>query len=269
MNKLWRNMPAYLQLAAIWPQMGLVYRFYIVMNMLSVVLRIYLISVVFRAVYAGRPTVDGIALPEVITFITLANLQGMLVISMLPGHLGERIREGSIIFDLGRPAPFLGQLMAHQIGNTVSALPYLLLVLPFAWLVGGIAPPPTLSAALLYVLSLSLGYMIAVLIGMLLGLVAFWATEIDGFIDIYYFANQFFSGALVPLWFFPPMLRQVAAALPFQAQTFIPLSFYGGQIAGTDAAAALGLQLFWIVVLGVAAWLVWRRAMLRVIVQGG
>lgn len=269
MNRLWRNVPGYVQIAGIWPQVSLVYRFYIVMNMIGVVLRIYLITVVFRAVYAGRPTVDGITLPQVVTFVTLANLQGMLVISMLPGHLRERIREGSIIFDLGRPAPFLGQLIAHQIGNTISALPYLVLVLPFAWLIGGIEAPPTLAAAMLYILSLGLGYIIAVLIGMLIGLAAFWATEIGGFMMIYQFVNQFFSGALVPLWFFPPVLRQVAAVLPFQAQTFIPISLYGGQIAGDAVVGALGLQFFWIVVLGFAAWLVWRRAMLRVVVQGG
>lgn len=269
MKTLWRNLPAYGQIAGIWPQMALIYRLELVFNMVGLLLRVFLLSVVFTAVYAGRPTVDGIALPQVITFVTLANLQNVLVSSMIGEHLRERIRDGSIVFDLGRPVPFLGQLLAHQIGNTLAILPFVMLAAPFAWLVGGIAPPPSPSALLLYFLSLGLGYLIAVLIGMLIGLAAFWTTEAGGFIMIYQFVNQFFSGALVPLWFFPPVLRRVADVLPFQAQTFTPISIYSGHWTGQRALAALGVQLLWVVVIAIADWLVWRRAMRRVVVQGG
>ncbi len=117
--------------------------------------------------------------------------------------------------------------------------------------------------------SLGLGYLVAMLMGLLLGLMAFWTLELGGVLTIYAFANQFFGGALVPLWFFPPLLRRVADLLPFQAQAFIPLSIYTGQLVGTQAVEALALQLFWVVALFGLARLVWQRAMYRVVIQGG
>ncbi len=104
---------------------------------------------------------------------------------------------------------------------------------------------------------------------LIIGLIAFWTMETGGFLTIYSFANQFFGGVLVPLWFFPPLLRRVAELLPFQAQVFIPVSMYTGQLFGTQAVQALALQLFWVVALCGLARLVWQRAMQRVVIQGG
>jgi ABC-type uncharacterized transport system permease subunit len=151
----------------------------------------------------------------------------------------------------------------------MAVIPFVTLALPFAILLGGIQVPQSFTAGLLYMVSLGLGYLVAVLMGLTLGLAAFWTTEIGGVLTIYAFANQFFGGVLVPLWFFPPLLRRVAGLLPFQAQAFIPLSLYTGQVAGTEALQALGLQLFWVVVLSALARLMWQRAMYRVVIQGG
>jgi ABC-type uncharacterized transport system permease subunit len=225
--------------------------------------------VIFVAVYAGRETVGGIALHQVITFVTLVNLQVFLLFPEIAGYVRERVREGQIAFDIGRPAPFLSQLLAHQLGATAAVAPFVALAVPCAMLLGGIQLPQSPMAGLLYVVSLGLGYLVAMLIGLLIGLMAFWTMETGGVLTIYAFANQFFGGALVPLWFFPPALRRVADLLPFQAQAFIPLSMYTGQLAGAQAARALGLQVFWVVALFALAWLVWRRAMHRVVIQGG
>jgi len=179
------------------------------------------------------------------------------------------VREGQVALDLVRPAPFINQLLAYQVGATVAAVPAIILALPFAIVVGGIQAPQSLMAGLLYIVSLALGYLVAILMGLIIGLTAFWTMELGGVLVIYTFANQFFGGALIPLWFFPPLLRRVADLLPFQAQAFIPLSMYTGQLDGAQAAQALVLQLFWVVILFGLASLLWRRALYRVVIQGG
>ncbi|MEP7189786.1 MAG: ABC-2 family transporter protein, partial [Roseiflexaceae bacterium] len=188
---------------------------------------------------------------------------------MLAWHIQERIREGQIALDLARPVPFLGQLLANQVGTTAAFAPFVLLAVPLALIVGGLEPPASASAALLYLVSMALAYMVTALMGMLMGLIAFWTLQTRGVQAIYEFVSQFFAGAMVPLWFFPPLLRQVADWLPFQAQAFIPLSLYMGQVPQQGIAGALGLQLFWVIVLFGMAWLVWQRAMRRVIIHGG
>ncbi|MFL5802489.1 MAG: ABC transporter permease [Roseiflexaceae bacterium] len=269
MKRVGRHIPAYIQIAGLWPQIAYTYRFGNAVDLFSLLLKVYLLKMVFTAVYAGRDTVDGIPLRQVITVITLANLQLWLMSPMIASLIQQRVRTGQLALDLARPVPFLGQLLAHQIGSTVAALPFVLLALPFALALGGLGLPAAGAAGLLYLISLLLGYGIMVLMGLLLGLLAFWILEISGLRIIYDFANQFFAGALVPLWFFPPALRSVAGLLPFQAQTFIPLALYTGQIPSNRAVAALGQQLFWLIALSGVAWLLWRRAQHRIVIQGG
>src|SRR4051812_27841984 len=263
------NLPAYLQIANLWLQIAYTYRVNLAMELVGVLLKIFLLKVVWTAVYAGHDTVDGIELRHVISFVTLANLQMWLIFPMLAWHIQERIREGKIALDLARPVPFLGQLLANQVGVTAAFAPFVLLAVPLALIVGGLEPPASAGAALLYLLSMALAYMVTALLGMLMGLIAFWTLQTRGIQSIYDFVSLFFAGAMVPLWFFPPALRQLADWLPFQAQAFIPLSLYMGQEPQQGILGALGLQLFWVVALFGIAWLVWQRAMRRVIIQGG
>jgi ABC-2 type transport system permease protein len=269
MKRLWIDLPAYLQIMALWPQMALAYRMDFAFRVLGILLKVYLLKVIWTAVYAGRGAVDGVELRELIAFITLAQFQVWVMFPIIAEYIQERVHDGKIALDLARPIPFLGQLLAHQLGGTISYLPFVLLAMPLAFALGGFALPASLSAGLFYLLSLALGYLVSVLLGMLIGLVSFWTMQIWGIIDIYGYTNQFFTGALVPLWFFPAWLRQVADLLPFQAQTFIPLAIYTGQVPEHEIAAALGVQAVWVVLLLALVWAVWRRAMRRVVVQGG
>jgi ABC-2 type transport system permease protein len=269
MKRLWINLPAYLQIAGLWPQMALTYRVELAFRVFGILLKVYLLKVIWTAVYAGRGVVDGVELRELIAFITLAQFQVWVMFPLIADYIQERVHEGTIALDLARPVPFLGQLLAHQLGATASYLPFVLLAVPLALVLGGFVLPASLSAGLLYLLSLALGYLVSVLLGMLLGLVSFWTLQTWGVIAIYDYTNQFFTGALVPLWFFPTWLRQVADLLPFQAQTFIPLSIYIGQVPAHEIPAALGIQLGWVVALFALTWIVWQRAMRRVVIQGG
>jgi ABC-2 type transport system permease protein len=270
MNAVAARLPAYVKLASLQLQVTYAYRAEVIGGLLVVLLRILLLKAVWTAAFAGRVSVDGVALPDVITFITLGNLQLVLMRPMLVWYVQRRIHEGQIAFDLARPVPFLGQLFAQQIGATAGLLPFVALSVPLAIVVGNMALPASAGAALAYVVSLLLAYLIATLIGLLMGLVAFWTVQSLGIGVIYEFATQFFGGALVPLWFFPEPLKMLSSLLPFQTQVFIPVSIYTGAIADpSEIARALGLQAFWIAALAVIAWLVWQHARRVVTVYRG
>ncbi len=60
---------------------------------------------------------------------------------------------------------------------------------------------------------------------------------------------DFLCGGVVPLPFFPPALRRICELTPFAATSNVPYRVYSGDIAGTNAAFAVGLQIFWLLVL--------------------
>jgi ABC-type uncharacterized transport system permease subunit len=177
MTALAATLPAYLKLASLRVRTTYAYRGEVVGGLLVVLLRILLLSAVWTAAYAGRGSVDGVALPDVIAFVTLGNLQLVLMRPMLVWYVQHRIHEGQIGLDLARPVPFLGQLFAQQVGATAGLLPFVVLSVPLALLVGKLAPPASLGAGLAYLVSLVLAYLIATLIGLLMGLVAFWTVQ--------------------------------------------------------------------------------------------
>ncbi len=269
LRRAWANLPAYAQLARLSRQVTYVYRANLIFNVLSILIQVYLLKVVWTALYAGRNSVGTLGLHALITTMTVANLQLWVIAPYIANYLYRQVYQGKIALDLARPVGFLGQLLAQQVGFTLGIIPFVLLAAPVAWLVGGLQAPATASAMAFYVVSLVLAYLVSVLMGLLLGLSAFWTLEIGGFLGMYRFVSQFFAGALIPLQFFPPALRAVATVLPFQVQAYLPISLYLGQTQGAGVLAVLALQLAWVVALYALAHVVWRRALRRVVVQGG
>lgn len=264
------QLPAYRSLAGLQLKTTFAYRSSLVGGIVIVLLRIALLTAVWNAAYGGRPAVNGIKLSDVLTFVTLGNLQLALMRPMLVWYVQQRIHEGQIALDLVRPVPLLGQLFAQQIGATLGLLPFVAIGLSFASLSGNLAGPASPTAAVAYLWSLALAYLISILIGLLMGLVAFWTVQSLGVSVIYEFATQFFGGALIPLTFFPPPLLGVARFLPFQTQVSIPVSIYTGATSTTgELAGAFGLQLFWAGALVLIVGWIWRHARRVVTIYGG
>lgn len=269
MTRTWSNAPAYAEVVRIGIRSMLAYRTRFFFSALQIIVQIYVLRVVFTSVYAGQGSVDGITLRTTVVYLTLANLQGFFSSSFLDYFIRSRVREGKIASELARPAGFLGQMLALQIGSTLAMLPLLVVAFPLAWLVGGMSGPASAGYGALYAVSLALAYVIIVLLGLIMGISAFWTLETTGIAMIYSLVAQFFAGALVPLWFFPGPLRVVANLLPFQAMGFVPVSIYLGLPDGGNPLAALGLQCFWVVALYLFARWFWGRAHHRVVIQGG
>ncbi|MFE4539034.1 ABC transporter permease [Streptomyces scopuliridis] len=262
-------MKAHLACARMEFRVALAYRTSYLSTFVMMLLQIYLLTVVWSAFYDGREEVDGIGLGTMTAYATLATLQYNLVSPWRSSPIDQRVREGKVAVDLLRPIGFPGQMLAGQFGWISASVPVLVVALPFALLVGAGRAPESPAAAFAYPLALLGALVVNQLLGLLLGMVSFWTLEVSGALLAYRFVAQFFSGALVPLWFMPDPVRAAAELLPFQATAHTPAAVYLGQIEGPGIAAALGVQLWWIVALGGLATLVWSRARHRVLSQGG
>lgn len=247
----------------------LVHRADYAVNLIGVVLRIYLYTLVWKAVYAGRNAVDGIEVAVIVEFATLAVIQQWLIRPPTLSLIPRRIHVGTIAGDLVRPQHFLGQMAALQVGQTAARGVLVLAVIPVAVLIGEVGPPPTPEAALAAGPSFVLAYLISLVLSLLLGVTAAWTTEINGAFMVYRMIEQFLSGALVPLWFMPDVVRSVAAVLPFQAVVFTPLAVYLGERSGSALVGALAVQVGWLLGLSVAVAVVWRTALRRIVIHGG
>ncbi|HBF78992.1 MAG TPA: hypothetical protein DD420_03350 [Streptomyces sp.] len=262
-------MKAHLACARMEFRVALTYRSSYLSTFVMMLLQIYLLTVVWSAFYDGREEMDGIPLATMTAYATLSTLQYTLVNPWRSSPIEQRVREGKVAVDLLRPIGFPGQMLSGQVGWVFASVPVLLVALPFALLIGAGSAPASVAAGFAYPLALLGALLVSQLLGLLLGMVAFWTLEVSGALMAYRFVAQFFSGALVPLWFMPGPVRAAAQWLPFQATAYTPAAIYLGQAEGTGILAALGVQCAWVVVLGALAALVWSRARQRVLSQGG
>jgi len=264
------NLRGYLKLAQAPFQIMLAYRASTFIECLGILLRVYLMQFFWTAVYGGGGAVEGITLPMMITYATLSNIQGLVTSSWVQWAVQRKVRDGSIVIDLIRPYGFLRSLAASHLGGALLwGGPMAGFTLAASLLLVHLQPPASPAAGLAYLASLILAMVVNFCLLAMVGLVAFWTLELMGFNMIFEFVSLFLSGGLIPLWFLPLWMRRIAEWLPFQSLAHLPLSIYIGKIEGAAIWMALLKQAAWIGLLLALAWLIWRAAERKIIVQGG
>lgn len=242
----------------------------VLVSAVAVLVRVVLVVLVWRAVYAGVDEVSGVDGPTAVAYAVLGAVFTNVLNPFWRSSLEMRVRQGRIAVDLLRPVGLVPQTLAQQVGTTTAAVPRCVLAVLLALAIGALRAPAGGALGLLaFVVSTALGIAVALLCNLLVAMTAFWTLEVGGALMVYRAVAQFASGALIPLWFMPGWLRGTLEHLPFQAQVFTPLSVYFGALGGGDLAAALAVQALWVVLLALLAQLVWSRALHRVGVQGG
>ncbi len=264
-----RNLPAWIAIARTRLLVAYTYRVNVVMATLMTGIQIYLLTVVWTAAYGDRTEVDGIAVGQLLVYLTLANLQLRFLRPEMDEQIQERIRQGQIGFDLSRPVSYPGQLLAGALGEMVGLLPFLAIAFPVALIAGELSAPASVGAGFGYAAGLLLAWIVAALLNLLIGLISFWTLEMNGFRMIYMLVGNFATGALVPLWFMPDLLRSFIQLLPFQAIAFVPVSIYIGEPATGAIWSALLLQAMWIGILIVVIRWIWGQAFKHTVIQGG
>lgn len=244
------------------------YRTDILVWLLAPALQAVMLGALWRAVYDGRATVNGVSLSVMTTYVSLAAMQGTLNHDDTVDWLDRRVRDGKIGTDMARPVGLLWQQVCGQVAQMLMSFPMVALLLPVLLLFNGMnAPAP--GALLPYALSTLLGWFVYCCLQLLLGAVAFWTTEVGGMEFLYFVMSGFLSGILVPLWVMPDWLAGILAWLPWQAIVYTPVAIYIGRFEGARMWEAVGVQAAWVAVLFVFVRLVWGRAVHRVVVQGG
>lgn len=236
----------------------------------SVLLRVFLLSMLWTALYRNNGVQAGISLASMITYATLA-----LLLDLIYGVNGayiirEKIREGSIAIDLMRPISVPLYVFADTVGQTSFAALQIVPALLLSLLIVHLLPPVSFVAAIAFLASVAIGFVVNFFLDLMMATITFWTMEIFGVQLMMQFVSSLLSGALVPLYFFPAgIVQQLAFASPFAAIYNAPLSIYIGKVSGPQIMQTLGSQIVWAALFGLFAFALWRVGERRVVIQGG
>jgi ABC-2 type transport system permease protein len=244
------------------------YRFEVFTSIASLAVRVYLLRVVWVALYARNAAPHGVPLHTIITYSTVALLMGLILDIDQTRLLHDKLHDGSIVVDMMKPISVPFYLFADGTGEVIFHAALIVPSLALALLIVHIDVPsaPVLAA---FALSFFLGYFVGFFLNFMLNCIAFWTLEISAVQLIVTWITDLLGGQIVPLLFFPAFLQQAIFALPFAAMFSTPLLIYIGEIPPARYLQVMGLQVLWIVALGAIATLMWRAGARRVVVQGG
>ena len=218
----------------------------------------------------GSGDVDGITLPDMITYAVVYGMSSMAMADRVLAEVDEKLRSGDVAVDLIKPYSYPLTLAADQLGRTAfSALFSSLPTVVVAALLFGFALPPTAGSAVAYVVAFAISLAISFALACIVGMLGFYFLATFHFQWALGALRTLFAGTMVPLWFFPDGLRAVASALPFQFLGFVPGAIWLGKYSATGTLGMLALGLAWAFGLGGLAWWMWGRITHRLVVQGG
>jgi ABC-2 type transport system permease protein len=270
--KTFRTSPRspYLSLTLSALQRALVYRASYLLNLLIGLIWVAALYALWQSIYAGQRQVGNFDWPTMRTYLVVSYAISTLHSYSSTARLVYLIRNGGVAAELLRPVDFKCAQLAQVLGaalleGVIGAGLTLLVGIPLL----EVAPPVSLVAALLFLLSVGLGFLIKFLLNFLTAVGAFWTIEGQGLIWGQLAILNLCSGALLPLTLFPHWLQKLLLLLPFHGILFTPLTIYLGQVQGIALASALLQQIGWVVILWWLTRLLWRPAMRALEVQGG
>ena len=239
------------------------------MGILNTLIRLVIYVEIYRALYGGRQTVDGITMSMVTTnFILSLGLESFFVVNDF--YLANRIYDGSIATEMLLPVSFHGRMLADNLGVAAFKLifhfvPAMLVAVLFI----GIAAPAGAGAFGLFVLSALFGYGVLWSLSFLFQMFSFWLINVWAIMTIKNVFINVLSGSMIPLWFMPELARKIIAFTPFESIYFTPVQIYLGNISGGEIVAGFIEQLVWIACLMAAGFVLWNKGKRKLVVQGG
>jgi len=228
----------------------------------------------YRMFYAEHAASFPMALGDLVSYIWLRQA----FLSMLSTWIFEKelfgvILDGNVAYEMCRPVSVYGMWFARTAAVRLSRAamrfwPILLVasILPDPW---GMNLPASPTAFAAFLLSMVLGLCLASALALIVYFTCFFTISSDGIRAVLTPLSDFMSGGIIPLPFMPAWLIPIVQYAPFSSILNAPLRIYSGDISGAALTETLLLQVFWLVALIAIGYLMQKKGLKKLCVQGG
>lgn len=227
---------------------------------------------VFHAFYANAMALP-LTLEQTVTYTWLTQVTYRMQPWNGDIEIIQLIRSGNVSYELCRPLNlyflWYSRLISLRIVPTLlTGVPLFVIAhfLPGAY---GLALPGSIAGGAAWASSTFIALLLGCAISNLINVSALWTIAGDGMQRIFPAAILIFSGATVPLAFFPDWMQAALKLLPFSGLIDIPFRFYLGLIPASDLVSFGLLQLGWTLAFIFLGMRLLSAGMKRVVVQGG
>ena len=195
---------------------------------------------------ANGGTLDGYTPGQFAAYFIVLLLVNHLTDNWVYYRFQERVREGQLSPVLLRPLHPIHADLADNLTNKFLMLAVILPAMIGLTLLFAPSAHVTFWTVLAFLPALAFAMAIRFLVEWALALVAFWTTQMDAVIQIYYIAQLFLSGKLAPLILFPAPVQDLAYLSPFNWMIAFPITVVLGWVQPGDMALGFAMQLLWL-----------------------
>ncbi|ADD27326.1 MULTISPECIES: ABC-2 family transporter protein [Thermaceae] len=184
------------------------------------------------------------------------------------GFFAQRVRVGTVVYDLVQPVELEYALLARWLGQKAGQLVMALPAYATAAFVSGAWSAGEWRLGWFF-LSLVVGFACAYFFEFLMSLSAFYTSAQQGINEAKALVVALLSGAFFPIDLLPDRYALLASLLPFQAFIYLPARMLQPSMPESEIFRGLAVQLFWLLVLAASSRFLLGRVRQRFNVQGG
>lgn len=221
---------------------------------------------IWKAVYSGSSSLNGMELPQILTYFGVTALIGYLTMDFADWNLQMLVRTGKFLTFALRPIHHRFFALSQKIGHRILGLLFefipCMFIFIFVFKVNMLPERPGWT-----ILSIGLAFLMNFYLNYIIGLTAFWLVQSTSIRSVYQLLQAVFSGGLIPLVFFPETLQKLLFFLPFQYVSYVPTMVFTGRytLAGITMSIPqiVGIQAIAVLVTSMTSELIYRASMKR------
>lgn len=222
------------------------------------------------AVYGSRESLGGMTAVAMTTYLAVSWMTRSFYFNNLDREIADEIKSGAVAIQMIRPYNYMAGKLFSALGEGLFRLLFWMIPgMTVATILFPVQLPGRLSTYGLWALAAAMAFLVNAMLNLIFGLFTFFLKNAQGLRWAKSLATDLLSGLFLPLHFYPEWLQAVVRWLPFQTISYLPNMIFTGNLSGTAAWSAIGLQAVWVALLATLAWQLWLRARRYLVVQGG
>lgn len=227
---------------------------------------------IWSAVYGGEGAIHGMKLQQMLTYFGATALIGYLTMDFADWNLQMLVRTGKFLTFTLRPIHHRFFAFSQKLGHRVLGFffEFIPCFLIFQYIFKVDMIPKYIGWT---ILSIIFAFLMNFYVNYCIGMTAFWLVQASGVRQVFQALSSIFSGAIIPLVFFPEFLQKLLFFLPFQYIIYVPSMVFSGQytLAGISMSIPEIVMLQGIAVLVTAAFseIVYRKSLHKFTAVGG
>jgi ABC-2 type transport system permease protein len=241
-------------------------------SLINKVVMLFIFVSIWNAIYNGSSRIasDIYSYSELISYLVVSTFLSIIIENDVINSFNEKVRDGSIVFDLIRPLSLKSLLIVKNFSRSLLKVLFEFTpILIISILVFEVDFPIRLSYVPLFLVCAIGSWLIFFQFTYILGLFSFWVIEVWQFQRLLNDVIKVFSGAVIPLLFFPDKMQSILGMLPFKYIYYFPISVLLGKTERNEIISGLITMSIWVLLLIIIEITLWKKMIKKINVQGG